>query len=165
MSAPPHSPPPGWYTDPTGYLRWWDGSTWGPYAPAPPPRTEEDAGKVLALVSWLGFFVAYGLVALVVRIVERDGNRFARWHAAEALNVQLTAFVVAVPVWLFAVLGLFSSTGNGPPWSFLAAWAVMMAMGFGTVALAILGAVRAGQGVWWRCPVAIPFLRRHRRER
>jgi hypothetical protein len=30
--------------------------------------------------------------------------------------------------------------------------------------VSIYGAVQAGRGAWWRCPVAIPFLREHRRE-
>ncbi|MFN7148705.1 MAG: DUF2510 domain-containing protein [Microthrixaceae bacterium] len=36
-----NSPPPGWYQDPDGVTRWWDGTQWGqaapPPAPTPPP--------------------------------------------------------------------------------------------------------------------------------
>lgn len=36
-----NSPPPGWYQDPDGVTRWWDGAQWGQTAPppaaAPPP--------------------------------------------------------------------------------------------------------------------------------
>ncbi|WP_075205306.1 DUF2510 domain-containing protein [Leucobacter musarum] len=35
-SPPSHTPlpPAAWYPDPAnGHLRWWDGQTWGPYAP------------------------------------------------------------------------------------------------------------------------------------
>jgi hypothetical protein len=40
----PAGPPPAWYADPhnPGNLRWWDGTAWGPTAPAqappPPPK-------------------------------------------------------------------------------------------------------------------------------
>lgn len=38
MSLPPHTPPPGWYPDQSGQLRWWDGQAWGePAAPQPQP--------------------------------------------------------------------------------------------------------------------------------
>ncbi len=29
MSFPPHAIPPGWYSDQSGQLRWWDGQAWG----------------------------------------------------------------------------------------------------------------------------------------
>ena len=29
--------PPGWYQDPAGLQRWWDGAAWGVYAPVPVP--------------------------------------------------------------------------------------------------------------------------------
>jgi len=31
------STPPGWYHDPAGLQRWWDGTAWGVYAPVPAP--------------------------------------------------------------------------------------------------------------------------------
>jgi hypothetical protein len=151
-----------------GVARWWDGQQWGPAAaPPPPPQREEDAGKALAMLSWLGYFVFYGIPALIVRVVEADGNRFARWHAAEAVNLQLTLLVVWVPVAVPAMIWMFSSMepeSTGPPLGFLLLWGAGMLLGLGTLVMVVLGAVRAGQGRWWRCPVAIPFLRRHRRE-
>jgi uncharacterized Tic20 family protein len=131
-----------------------------------PARTVEEAGKALALLSWLGFFVAYGVAALVIRIVEQDGNRFARWHASEALNLQLTLLVIWVPTFLplwFAMILVDQS--DAPPWPFLAVFALGSALAIGALVVIVLGSVRAAKGVWWRCPVVIPFLRSHRRER
>jgi hypothetical protein len=31
-AQPGSTPPPGWYPDPTGVTRWWDGRNWGPAA-------------------------------------------------------------------------------------------------------------------------------------
>jgi len=123
-------------------------------------------GKIMAVLCWLGFFVVYGLLAIVIRVVERDGNRFARWHAAEAVNLQLTLLMVGLVAWVPALVLVISAadTSGGPPAAFFVLWGLMMAAGLTGVVLIVLGAVRAGQGAWWRCPLAVPFLRRHRRE-
>ena len=35
MEQSPEEPPPGWYEDPTGKMRYWDGSAWRPAGPGP----------------------------------------------------------------------------------------------------------------------------------
>jgi hypothetical protein len=35
----PLGPPPGWYPDPAGGVRWWDGTQWTTATP-PPPRSD-----------------------------------------------------------------------------------------------------------------------------
>ena len=164
---PPQLPPQGWYLDPAGALRWWDGTAWGPVAPPTAQRTEEEAGKALAVISWVGFFVLYGLPAIVIRVVEREGNRFARWHAAEAVNLFLTAALAVVPLWIGTIVSLITSPveSDAPPWPVFAFWGMTVIVGLATLVTIVVGIVRAVQGVWWRCPVALPFLRRHRRER
>ncbi|CAN5542789.1 hypothetical protein BH10ACT3_BH10ACT3_14770 [soil metagenome] len=156
----------GYLGDSTGRLRWWDGATWGPYAPfdvASP--TVESAGKVLAVLSWVGFFAAYFVVALAVRVSEKNGNRFARWHAAEALNVQLT-FVLMWNAILGPVFIFNFSTGDEPSAGlFIGAIGVAMLLFLGSAVLCVVGAIKASRGDWWRCNVSLPFLRLHRRER
>lgn len=41
----PQAPPPGWYPDPSGTTRYWDGQQWGPTAPASPQQPEQ-AGRI-----------------------------------------------------------------------------------------------------------------------
>lgn len=162
MEASPPTPPPGWYPDPSGRLRWWDGRSWGPAAPLP-ERTVEDEGRTVAVIAWLGFFALYFVVALIVRIIERDGNRFARWHASEALNLQLTFLLV----WNL-VLGpavIWSTVVEPESTAVLWVVPIAFAMFLAAAGTCVLGAVRAAQGSWWRCGVAIPFLRQHRRDR
>ena len=43
-AASPGSPAPGWYPDPTGRLRWWDGNHWGNAHLSVPPQPPESAG-------------------------------------------------------------------------------------------------------------------------
>ena len=128
----------------------------------------EDAGKAMSVLSWLGFFVMYFVVALAVRLIERDGNRFARWHASEALNLQLTFVLlwnlVLGPVVIITMVTSIGSESQGPPAAFFLMLPVAGTLFITCAAGCIYGAVRAGRGDWWRCQFAIPFLRAHRRE-
>jgi hypothetical protein len=51
--------PPGWYPDQTGNQRWWDGTQWGVYAPAPTTRFSgvAIAGMILGILAILGSYV------------------------------------------------------------------------------------------------------------
>lgn len=170
-------PEPGWYPDVAGVTRWWDGQTWGPAAPGQPvqqhpgptvaPRTEEQQGQLLSVLSWIGFFVMAVILPLVVYLAERDKNRFTRWSSAEALNFQLTFLILWFGAFIPLLGGMFvgAAVGDEPPAWLLGLFAAMFAIWFVGMGVSVYGAVQAGRGVWWRCPVAIPFLRAHRRER
>lgn len=155
---PPLAPPPGWYPDPTGSLRWWDGWQWGPAAP---PRSEVDDGKTLAVVTHLGVLAAGFILPLVVRLTEGRKNAYVRHHATEALNFQIT-FMIAWFVGFAAYAGLLITSvhsDSSPPVWVLVIFLVMMSLMLANFALSILGCVRAGQGRWWRYPFAIRFVR------
>lgn len=69
MTTPTPTPPAGWYLDSAGVQRWWDGAAWGPAAPLTllgPPQSDEDAGKALSVIAWVGFFFAAIIVPLIV---------------------------------------------------------------------------------------------------
>jgi len=36
LGQPLQGPPPGWYPDPAGAIRWWDGTQWSAATPPPP---------------------------------------------------------------------------------------------------------------------------------
>jgi TM2 domain-containing membrane protein YozV len=67
MSDIPLTAGPGWYNDPTGLLRWWDGAKWGPYAPHPAPGQnfvqpipgQKETGIAYLMLLLLGGFGAH----------------------------------------------------------------------------------------------------------
>ena len=151
-------PAPGWYPEPgTSHLRWWDGSTWGPYAPsqAPPDKT-------LAVLSHLGAVIGGFILPLIIYLTAGKRDAYIRHHSAEALNFQLTwligfltAFVLMFST-LFATAGLDSSE---PPVGFFIIFPfIFVIQGIGLV-FSIMGAVKAGGGKLWRYPVSIRFVK------
>lgn len=81
------SVPPGWYVDPAGVTRWWDGHRWTPYTapppmppmlrPAPPPQPRPiepmliapgtlDRGLPDRVRTWQVVLVALGALAVIV---------------------------------------------------------------------------------------------------
>ena len=160
---PSGATPPGWYVDPTGAWRWWDGSTWGLAAAAPP-----SPNRSLAVLSHLGSVLGGFLLPLVIYLTADRRDRFLRHHAAEGLNFQLTLLLgvglAVVAMFGAFFLGILGASGGGTGafaffGGFFVVWLLIMALSFGGIVLGILGAVRANQGVWWRYPVCIRFVR------
>jgi uncharacterized protein len=167
MQPPPTTPPPGWYHDGTT-MRWWDGTAWGPVAPpvgfGAPPADPVSDGTTLAVLCHVGQIFAGVVLALVIRLTEGTKNEYVRHHSTEALNFQLTFLIV----WLGGMLTTFGTIavgigfggdeGDGSAW-FLLPFALMFAaLGVGIV-FAVVDAIRASQGRWWRYPISIRFVR------
>ncbi len=153
---------PGWYPAEDGFVRWWDGSGWGPPRPAgldgPVPRSQAtvaerkllpgavagDHTRSLVMLSHLGFVLGWVIMPLSVYLVEKS-NPYVRHHAAEALNFQLTVLIVvlvSLPLML-VVVGFFT----------------LLAAVVADVVLGIVAAVQAGRGVWFRYPVNLRLVR------
>ena len=150
--------------DPTGAWRWWDGRAWGAAA-AMAPTTN----RTLAVLSHLGSLLGGFLVPLIIYLTADKRDRYLRHHAAEGLNFQLT-LLVGVGVAFLAMFGAFAlgalgaSSGEGAGFAaffggFFLVWLLIMVLSFGGMVLGIVGAVRANQGVWWRYPVCIRFVK------
>lgn len=146
------SAPPGWYPDPDPQAagpparRWWDGKAWtaaldDAFEPGPASRNwavAAHASPIAAMIVAMAF-----LGPLVVYLVKRD-DPFAREHAREALNFQLTVLLYAFVL----VLSIIFLVGLILLPFFAVAWLVLI----------ILAAVRAGQGEAFRYPLTIRFL-------
>jgi uncharacterized protein len=148
--------PPGWYHDGTA-LRWWDGGTWGPYAPAP-VRDLVQEGKSMAVLSHFGFLACWFVLPLVLRVTAGRDNEYVRHHATEALNFMILATIVYVASLILMLSSIRFSTTGGFPRGFVLGELVVGLLQVGVAAFAIVGAVRASQGVWWRYPISIRFV-------
>lgn len=157
-------PTPGWYPDPNGMLRWWDGAQWGQLAPTP-VRPGAANTKTLAVLAHLGSVFGGFILPLVIYLTSKD-DPYVKHHAAEGLNFQLTlmAVILGVLVLFFGVsvigAGTASTGSSGAATGalvggFIVLWVGIMVVSFGGIALGVVGAVKASKGEWWRYPVNI----------
>lgn len=148
--------PPGWYPDPTGTQRWWDGEQWTVYTPpAGPvgPTTGAPDPRSLALLAYLGTFIAGLLVPLVIWLTSGRTDPFVRHHALEALNFQLTMLVIGFGGMAVFVVGLVTIVVP------IAVFALLMVGWVLAIVWTIMGAVAAYRGEWWTYPWNIRFLK------
>ena len=151
------SPPPGWYPDQFGTVRWWDGVQWS-HAVLRPPDTE--TGRSMAMLVHLSAFVGGFILPLVLLLTEGKKNTFVKHHATEALNFQIT-FLIS---YLLCIAGLVVTAiiggGNGTPSPvvFVALILATIVLVVGHWVFAIIGCLRASKGEWWYYPVNIHFV-------
>jgi uncharacterized protein len=134
----------------------------GPYHQPPyaPPNT------TLAVVAHLGPFIGGFVVPLIIFIVSKD-DQFARRHAAEALNAQITYTVVAVSSMLVVFLPLMvfgaGVGGEAAAIGFLFAMFGVMALIFGYALVlavsAVIAMVRAGKREEFRYPLTVRLVK------
>ncbi|MFZ4517391.1 MAG: DUF4870 domain-containing protein [Microthrixaceae bacterium] len=145
------STPPGWYQDPTGATRWWDGTQWGQAAPpaqVPAVAYPQGAGasswedqKGLAVLAQVLPIFAGFIGPLIIYLVARDDQRYAKHHAAEALNFSITLFIAYLVCFalMFVLIG------------FVLIFVVMI----GGIVLHVMAAIAASRGEWYRYPINI----------
>ncbi len=148
----PSSPPAGWYPDPMGTVRWWDGTAWGQAAPvapsvpvaqpygAPPVSSWQDERTLAVLAPVLMLFFGF-IGPLVIYLVAKPEQAYARHHAAEALNFSITLFIAAL-VSLLLVLVIIG----------IPLLLVVIVLG---IVFPIIAAIAANRGEWYRYPINI----------
>ena len=114
-----------------------------PNNPAPAPQ--QDDTRIWIILTHLSFFFGGIIVALAVYLIKKDEPTIVRDHAKEVLNFQLSFILYAVPCFVLMCLyiGVF----------------LLMGLGLAASIFAVIGAVKASEGVLYRYPIAIRFIK------
>jgi uncharacterized Tic20 family protein len=169
MSDIPPPEEPGWYADAHGAWWWWDGRTWAPAPGAAPavgagaaPSRDQERGQ--ALLMWILYIVLGGwIVALVFYLISRE-KPFVRHHSAEALNLTILLVVpqiVGVALLVPDYVGFVSDAVDDPDASFtfsglfFAGLALLGVVSLVNLVLAVVAALKANRGEWWRLPLGL----------
>jgi uncharacterized protein len=116
------------------------------------PRGPSD-DHTWALLSYVLAFVASIIAPLVIYLVKMNESRYVRFHAAQALNMGITAFIESIGIFIVGILLAVITHGFGILLMLLA----FVALGIAHLVYLILGAVRSNQGQLFRVPTIICF--------
>jgi len=116
------------------------------------PRGPSD-DHTWALLSYVLAFVASIIAPLVIYLVKMNESRYVRFHAAQALNMGITAVIESVGILIVGILLAVVTHGFGILLMLLA----FFALGIAHLVYLILGAVKANQGQLFRVPTIICF--------
>jgi uncharacterized Tic20 family protein len=131
--------------DPQGGQQGYDPQGYG-------PRGASD-DRTWALLSYVLALVASVIAPLVIYLVKMNESRFVRFHAAQALNLGLTAIIESVAIFIVGIFLAVITHGFGILLMVLA----FLALGIAHLVYLILGAVRSNQGQLFRVPTIICF--------
>lgn len=121
-------------------------------------RTWAMLSHLSALIGLFGNGLGFILGPLIVWLVKRGDHPFIDEQGKEAVNFQLTVFVMLVVLTLALVALAFSSPAElGVPVVFGGGLAIAV-IGIGDVVLTIVAAVRANAGRHYRYPIVFRFI-------
>jgi uncharacterized Tic20 family protein len=148
--------PQGYGQDnPPGYGQPGYGQQGGPQGYDPQgygPRGPSD-DQMWALLSYVLALVASIIAPLVIYLVKMNESRYVRFHAAQALNMGLTAMIESIAIFIVGIFLALVTHGFGVLLMVLA----FLALGIAHLVYLILGAVRSNQGQLFRVPAIICF--------
>ena len=116
------------------------------------PRGASD-DRTWALLSYVLALVASIIAPLVIYLVKMNESRFVRFHAAQALNMGITAIIESVGIFIVGILLAVITHGFGLLLMLLA----FLALGIAHLVYLIMGAVKSNQGELFRVPTIICF--------
>jgi len=107
--------------------------------------------RTWALLSYVLALVASVIAPLVIYLVKMNESRFVRFHAAQALNMGITAFIESVAIFIVGIFLAVITHGFGILLMVLA----FLAIGIAHLVYLIIGAVKSNQGELFRVPTII----------
>ncbi|WP_084696882.1 DUF4870 domain-containing protein [Phycicoccus jejuensis] len=125
------------------------------YAGAAPlsPQEEKTWSMLSHVIGLAAMILSAGFLgfvgSLVIYLVYKDRGPFVRAHAANSLNVQITAAIAAVVGWLL-IITLIGAIIGIP---------LLIAAFIYAVVVHILGAIKANNGEWWNPPFTPRFVK------
>lgn len=143
--APPHGQQPQ-YGQPGYDPRYGYGPPGVPSGPSPHVTSDD---TTWALMSYLGTLLVGFLAPLVIYFTKRKTSAFVRFHAAQALNYQITVMIQMLAP--FAVAIPLAVLLENPIWLILAVPTFVFHVVAQWVFL-ILGTIKAAQSQWYRFP-------------
>ncbi|HYN74826.1 MAG TPA: DUF4870 domain-containing protein [Candidatus Limnocylindria bacterium] len=141
-------PPPGYAPPPpTGYPA--APPTYG-YAPAPydpnaPVQATQPNDTLWAVLSHLSYFVLALIFPLIVMLTVGKDSPFVRRHSTEALNFHISLLIYSVisAILILVIIGIF----------------LLIAVAIFGVVMAIIAAIKAGQGEDYRYPLTLRLVK------
>ena len=111
----------------------------------PAPTPQADNTRIWIILTHLSFFFGGIIAALAIYLIKKDEPTIVRDHAREVLNFQLSFLVYSVPCFILMCLyiGIF----------------LFIVLGIVSAVFAVVGAVKASEGVLYRYPIAIRFIK------
>ena len=116
------------------------------------PRGPSD-DHTWALLSYVLALVASIIAPLVIYLVKMNESRYVRFHAAQALNMGITAVIESIAI---VIVGFFLAVVTHG-FGILLIFVAFLALGIAHLVYLILGAVRSNQGQLFRVPTIICF--------
>jgi uncharacterized Tic20 family protein len=115
-----------------------------PVPPAAPPAADSN-DKLLMVLCHLSLILGFGLILpFIVYLVKRDTSPLVAEHAKEVLNFHLSLIIWSI----VACLGFFICIG----------FPLLIALGLMAFICAIIGAVKASEGGFYRYPLTLRLI-------
>lgn len=145
-------PPPAYAQQPPAYAQ-------QPPAYVPPqqaplnPNEERTWGMLSHVVGGAAMVLSGGFLgfvgSLVIYLMYKDRGPFVRAHAANSLNVQITAAIGFLVGWLLTITIIGAVIGIP----------ILIAVFIWAVVVHVIGAVKANNGEWWTPPMTPSFIK------